>query len=100
VALKAKSETARISAARELLDRKYGRSQQSMEISIPAGDPIPKLLDDIDEQERERERSRHSRYSVERDGITQLRLGESPVRFCWKWVRGALSIQKRIGGLL
>jgi hypothetical protein len=31
------SETARIAAIRELLDRGYGRSRQAMEISAPAG---------------------------------------------------------------
>src|SRR5271155_3491364 len=70
LALKAKSETARISAARELLDRGYGRSRQSMEISVPAGDPIRELLDDIDERERERERSRRS--------VTQSKGTDSP----------------------
>jgi hypothetical protein len=39
LALKAKSETARIAAIRELLDRGYGRSRQALEISAPAGDP-------------------------------------------------------------
>jgi hypothetical protein len=70
LALKAKSETARISAARELLDRGYGRSRQSMEISAPAGDPNRELLDDIDERKRERERSRQS--------VTQAKGTDSP----------------------
>jgi hypothetical protein len=47
-ALKAKSETARIAAIRELLDRGYGRPRQAMEVSAPAGDPLQLLLDEID----------------------------------------------------
>jgi hypothetical protein len=53
-ALKAKSETARIAAIRELLDRGYGRSRQAMEISAPAGDPIKMLFDEIDALDRKR----------------------------------------------
>ena len=52
LALKAKSETARIAAIRELLDRAYGRPRQAMEISVPAGDVIQQLLDDIDARSR------------------------------------------------
>jgi hypothetical protein len=52
LALKAKSETARIAAIRELLDRGYGRPRQAMEVSVPAGDPIQQLLDDIDARSR------------------------------------------------
>src|SRR5712672_2816047 len=48
LALKAKSETARIAAIRELLDRGYGRSRQAMEISAPAGDPLQLMLEEID----------------------------------------------------
>jgi hypothetical protein len=70
LALKAKSETVRISAARELLDRGFGKSRQSMEISAPTGDPIRELLDDIDERAREQERSRRS--------ITQSNGPDSP----------------------
>lgn len=40
LALKAKNESARIAAIRELLDRAYGRPRQAMEVSVPAGDPI------------------------------------------------------------
>src|SRR5258708_8923546 len=43
LALKAKSETARIAAIRELLDRGYGRARQALEITAPAGGP-PQLL--------------------------------------------------------
>ena len=52
LALKAKSETARIAAIRELLDRCYGRPRQAMEVSVPAGDPIQLLLDEIDARTR------------------------------------------------
>jgi hypothetical protein len=43
LALKAKSETARIAAIRELLDRGYGRPRQTMEVSIPADNPLQML---------------------------------------------------------
>ena len=52
LALKAKNETARIAAIRELLDRGYGRPRQVMEVSVPAGDVIQQLLDDIDARSR------------------------------------------------
>jgi len=39
LALKAKNETARIAAIRELLDRGYGRTRQSVEVSAPDGNP-------------------------------------------------------------
>jgi hypothetical protein len=52
LALKAKSETARIAAIRELLDRAYGRPRQAMEVSIPADNVMQLLLDDIDARER------------------------------------------------
>ena len=48
LALKAKNETARIAAIRELLDRGYGRSRQAMEISAPAGDPLQLLFEELD----------------------------------------------------
>jgi hypothetical protein len=48
LALKAKNETVRIAAIRELLDRGYGRPRQAIEVSAPAGDVIQQLLDDID----------------------------------------------------
>jgi hypothetical protein len=57
LALKAKSETARIAAIRELLDRGYGRARQSMEVAAPAGDPLYLLrlmLEEIDVIERKR----------------------------------------------
>jgi hypothetical protein len=52
LALRAKSETARIAAIRELLDRGYGRPRQAMEVSVPAGDPLQLLLDEIDARSR------------------------------------------------
>ena len=48
LALRAKSETARIAAIRELLDRGYGRPRQAMEVSLPADNPLQLLLDEID----------------------------------------------------
>lgn len=48
LAVKAKSETARIAACRELLDRGYGKSRQALDIAPDRGaDPIQLLLDDI-----------------------------------------------------
>ena len=57
LALKAKSETARIAAIRELLDRGYGRPRQAMEVSAPAGDPLDPLrllMEEIDAISRKR----------------------------------------------
>ena len=57
LALKAKSETARIAAIRELLDRGYGRARQAMEVSAPEGDPLDFLrlmMEEIDVIERKR----------------------------------------------
>jgi hypothetical protein len=48
LALRAKSETARIAAIRELLDRGYGRPRQAIEVSVPADNPLQLLLDEID----------------------------------------------------
>ena len=48
LALRAKGETARIAAIRELLDRGYGRSRQAIEVSVPADNPLQLLLDEID----------------------------------------------------
>ena len=56
LALKAKNETARIAAIRELLDRGYGRSRQAMEISAPAGDPLQLMLEEIDALSRKTDR--------------------------------------------
>jgi len=57
LALKAKSETARIAAIRELLDRGYGRSRQALEVAAPAGDALDLLrlmMEEIDVIERKR----------------------------------------------
>jgi uncharacterized protein DUF5681 len=56
LALKAKNENARIAAIRELLDRGYGRSRQSMEVSAPAGDPLQLLFEELDEPSRKTDR--------------------------------------------
>jgi hypothetical protein len=56
LALKAKSETARIAAIRELLDRGYGRPRQAMEITAPAGDPLQLLFEEIDALSRKTDR--------------------------------------------
>ena len=53
LALKAKSETARIAAGRELLDRGFGRARQSVEVSDPEDNIVRMLLDDIDARNRE-----------------------------------------------
>ena len=52
LALKAKKESVRISAIRELLDRGYGRPRQGLEVSIPSVDPLQMLLDEIDARSR------------------------------------------------
>src|SRR6516225_7105466 len=52
LALRAKSETARIAAIRELLDRGYGRPRQVMEVSVPTDNPLQLLLDEIDARSR------------------------------------------------
>ena len=57
LALKAKSETARIAAIRELLDRGYGRPRQAMEDSAPTADPlypVRLMLEEIDAMNRKR----------------------------------------------
>jgi hypothetical protein len=54
LARKAKSETARIAAIRELLDRGYGRPRQAVEVSAPAENPLQLLLEEIDALNRKR----------------------------------------------
>jgi len=56
LAVKARSETARIAAGRELLDRGFGRARQSMEVSVPEENIVQMLLDDIDARNRETDR--------------------------------------------
>ena len=61
LALKAKRETARIAAIRELLDRGYGRSRQAVEVSAPVGDPLDPLrvlMAEIDVLERKNYKQR------------------------------------------
>jgi hypothetical protein len=52
LALKARSETARIAAGRELLDRGFGRARQSMEVSLPEKNIVQTMLDEIDARNR------------------------------------------------
>src|SRR6267143_3559881 len=63
LALKARNETARIAAIRELLDRGYGRTRQSVEVSAPDGNPLQILFEEIDAQSRRTDRYRQ--YSKE-----------------------------------
>ena len=63
LALTAKSETARIAAGRELLDRGFGRPRQSVEVSHPEKNIVRMLLDDIDARNRKYDRLK--RYEVE-----------------------------------
>ena len=56
LALKAKSETARIAAGRELLDRGFGRARQSMEVSLPEKNIVQIMLAKIDARNRESDR--------------------------------------------
>jgi hypothetical protein len=56
LAVKARSETARIAAGRELLDRGFGRARQSLEVSHPGENIVRMLLDDIDARNRENDR--------------------------------------------
>jgi hypothetical protein len=57
LALKAKSETARIAAGRELLDRAYGRARQAEEFTPSGLNVVQDLLDEIDARERRRRAS-------------------------------------------
>ena len=56
LALKAKSETARIAAGRELLDRGFGRARQSMEVSLPEKNIVQIMLAKIDARNRKSDR--------------------------------------------
>ena len=60
LSLKAKSETARIAAIRELLDRAYGKARQSMEIQTPrqGANIVQDLLDEIDARQRQEDLNR------------------------------------------
>jgi hypothetical protein len=68
LALKAKSETARIAAGRELLDRGFGRARQSLEVSHPEENIIQMLLDDIDARNRESERLNATKWKQSGSG--------------------------------
>jgi hypothetical protein len=61
---KAKSETARIAAIRELLDRGYGRPRQAMEITAPAGDPLQLLFEELDALSRNTDRYNQYRKTL------------------------------------
>jgi hypothetical protein len=50
------NETARIAAIRELLDRGFGRTRQSVEVSTPEGNPLHMLLEEIDALSRKTDR--------------------------------------------
>jgi len=52
LAVKARSENARIAAGRELLDRGFGRARQSMEVSLPEKNIVQIMLDEIDARNR------------------------------------------------
>src|SRR6266852_7346954 len=67
LALKAKSETARITAIRELLDSGYGRPRQAM--AAPAGDPLQLLFEELAQRSRG---SSWSRWSAQ-GRLAQLR---------------------------
>jgi hypothetical protein len=59
LALRAKNETARIAAIRELLDRGYGKPRLALEVSAPEGDPLDPLrllFEEIDEMSRRTDR--------------------------------------------
>lgn len=47
LALKAKSEAARVAAIRELLDRGYGKSVQAIDVGTQEGDPFAAFLKTI-----------------------------------------------------
>ena len=56
LAVKGKSETARIAAGRELLDRGFGRARQGVEVSLPENNIVRTMLDEIDARNREDDR--------------------------------------------
>ncbi|MBR1155246.1 DUF5681 domain-containing protein [Bradyrhizobium sp. JYMT SZCCT0428] len=53
LSLQAKNESVRVAAIRELLDRGYGRAQQSVEVGLPEVDIVQMLFDEIDARNRE-----------------------------------------------
>ena len=78
IALKARSETARIAAGRELLDRGFGRARQSMEVSLPEKNIVRIMLDEIDA--RNREDDRRSALNWKLSGREESSAKESAVR--------------------
>ena len=52
LALKARNETTRVAAIRELLDRGFGKPRQGLEITPSTINPVQQLLDEIDECSR------------------------------------------------
>ncbi len=52
LALKARNETTRVAAIRELLDRGFGKPRQGLDITPSTINPIQQLLDEIDECSR------------------------------------------------
>src|SRR5438105_4308583 len=57
LAVKARSEAARIAAGRELLDRGFGRARQSVEVSGPETDIVHIMLEEIDSRNREADKN-------------------------------------------
>jgi hypothetical protein len=72
LAVKARSETARITAIRELLDRGYGRPRQAVEVSAPAGDPIQLLFEEIDALSRKTDRYKQYPKSALQKSSTEI----------------------------
>jgi hypothetical protein len=68
LALKARSETARIAAGRELLDRGFGRARQSMEMSLPEKNIVRIMLDEIADRNMETERKNALTWKQSRSG--------------------------------
>ena len=52
LAMKARNETTRVAAIRELLDRGFGKPRQGLDITPSTINPIQQLLDEIDECSR------------------------------------------------
>ncbi len=71
LSIKAKNESARIAAIRELLDRGYGKARQSMEIQTPqqGANIVQELLDEIDARQREEDRNQPQFWTPERKHV-------------------------------
>lgn len=81
LAVTARSETARIAAGRELLDRGFGRARQSMEVSMPERDIVRTLLDDIDARNREQDRLNAVKWKQSGSGSELDALLREPDRY-------------------